>query len=451
MRQLLKKIGIRDASFELLTVRELVAQKVLEKPLDGNHGEIHPKADDFVTEGVPFIMATDVNNGQVDYTSCKFITAKQADSLRKGFARNGDVLLTHKATIGRTAIVKYDKHPYIMLTPQVTYYRVKDRRRLDNCYLRYYFDSELFQKTLHLWADSGSTRAYLGITEQQKLPIIFPPIKKQRKIAAILSAYDELIENNKRRIALLEKMAEEIYREWFVRLRFPGHERVKLVKGVPEGWEVKKLGELARTQYGYTASAEIEQHGPKFLRITDIVPGAIDWELVPHCKIEEKDEEKYLLHEGDIVVARTGATVGYAKRINKHHPKVVFASYLVRLIPKRKSDAIFLGLSVERNTFKDFIWMFVTGAAQPQANATTMALFPVLYPPEPLLNEFNRIAEPILDDKELLLNQVAALSQARDHLLPRLISGKLSVENLEIQFPPGMAGELEPEPTAVHA
>lgn len=169
MNQLLKKIGIRDASFELLTVRQLVAEEILEKPLDGNHGEMHPKGDDFVDEGVPFIMATDVNNGQVNYTSCKFITARQADSLRKGFAKNGDVLLTHKATIGRTALVKYDEHPYIMLTPQVTYYRVKNQRRLDNRYLRYYFDSELFQKILQLWADSGATRAYLGITEQQKI------------------------------------------------------------------------------------------------------------------------------------------------------------------------------------------------------------------------------------------------------------------------------------------
>lgn len=296
--------------------------------------------------------------------------------------------------------------------------------------------------------NSGAGVPTLNQNHLHKLKIRIPPLQSQKKIAAILSAYDDLIENNKRRVALLEKIAEETYREWFVRFRFPGHEKVKFVKGVPEGWEVKKLGELARTQYGYTASAEMEEQGPKFLRITDIVPAAIDWELVPHCKIEEGDEEKYLLHEGDIVVARTGATVGYAKRINKRHPKAVFASYLVRLIPKRKSDAIFLGLSIERNTFKDFIWMFVTGAAQPQANATTMALFLVLYPPESVLNEFSRIAEPILDEKERLLNQVSALSRARDFLLPRLISGKLSVENLDIQFPPGMTEELKAEPTA---
>jgi len=285
----------------------------------------------------------------------------------------------------------------------------------------------------------GTKKLDTQVLEEWPLPL--PSVQTQRKIAAVLSAYDELMENNRRRIALLEKLAEELYREWFVRLRFPGHEKVKRTKGIPDGWEVKKLGELVQTQYGYTASSEAEGLGPKFLRITDIVPSAIDWESVPHCKIDENLEEKYLLHEGDVVVARTGATVGYAKRINKFHPKAIFASYLVRLIPNRHVDAIFLGLSVERSAFKDFIAMYVTGAAQPQANATTMALFPVLHPPDPVLSEFNQIAQPILDQKEVLLNQMAMLAKTRDLLLPRLISGKLSVEDLDIQFPPGMAME----------
>ena len=106
-RESLEKIGIRDQTFEFLTVAQLVKRGIIEKPLDGNHGEIHPKGEDFVASGIPFIMASDINDGVADYIGCKFITRKQADSLRKGFARNGDVLLTHKATIGRTAIVEY--------------------------------------------------------------------------------------------------------------------------------------------------------------------------------------------------------------------------------------------------------------------------------------------------------------------------------------------------------
>lgn len=279
-------------------------------------------------------------------------------------------------------------------------------------------------------------------TFKKKTVLKVPKLSLQKKIAALLSAYDELIENNRQRIALLEKLAEDIYREWFVRLRFPGHDSVKKARGIPQGWEIKKVGDLVRTQYGYTASAEVEGDGPKFLRITDIVPSSIDWKTVPHCKVGDRDEEKYLLREGDILVARTGATVGFAKRINKHHPRAIFASYLVRLIPIRKTEAIFLGLSVERNAFKEFISMFVTGAAQPQANATTMSLFPILLPPELLLEKFNKIVEPILDQKETLLIQIAELSRTRDLLLPRLISGKLSVEQLDIQFPLEMAEEM---------
>lgn len=377
----------------------------------------------------PFIQTGDVKHANF------FITDYTQTYSERGLAQSklwqpGTLCITIAANIADTAILKI---PACFPDSIIGFIPAKGKSEVR--FIKYCLDT--YKKEMQL-ISQGTTQDNLSQGKLLSLRFRIPDYDQQQKIAAILSAYDELIENNQRRIALLEKMAEEIYREWFVRMRFPGHEKVKKVKGVPEGWQVKKLGDLVRTQYGYTASAETEGDGPKFLRITDIVPTAINWELVPHCKIEEKDEEKYLLQAGDIVVARTGATVGYAKRINKHPPKVVFASYLVRLIPKRKSDAIFLGLSVERNAFKDFIWMFITGAAQPQANATTMALYPVLYPPESILNEFNRIIESILDEKEFLQNQTAILSRKRDMLLPRLISGKLSVEHLDIQFPPGM-------------
>lgn len=404
---------------------------------DGKHGDCVDQLD----SSYYFISAKDVRDGKINYKEARQITrADFEDTHRRTKLEPNDILITNSGTIGRMAIVQDSE-----LTRRTTFQKsvaiIKPNKRfIEPKFLYYTF---LAQVGYLVELSGGTAQKNLLLGDLRHFKVRVPHINAQQKIAAILSAYDDLIENNKRRIALLEKMAEEIYREWFVRMRFPGHEKVKVIKGIPYGWEVKKLGELTRTQYGYTASAETEGEGPKFLRITDIVPAAIDWELVPHCKIEEKDEVKYLLSEGDIVVARTGATVGYAKRINKRHPNTVFASYLVRLIPKRKSDSIYLGLSVERNMFKDFIWMFVTGAAQPQANASTMALFPVLYPPESLLREFNRIAESILDEKELLLNQVTIFSRTRDFLLPRLISGKLSVEKLDIQFSPSMRDETE--------
>ena len=153
------------------TVQDLIDKKYIDPPMDGNHGELHPKASDYVATGIPFVMANNLSDGFVDLSQCAFITEKQAKTLRKGFARPDDVLLTHKATLGRTAIVP-EGYEYIILTPQVTYYRV--HKGLSNFYLRYYFESSDFQSTLEAFAGGGSTRAYIGITKQCGLPVYLP-------------------------------------------------------------------------------------------------------------------------------------------------------------------------------------------------------------------------------------------------------------------------------------
>lgn len=186
------EIGPVPESWEVVTVQDLVDRDILDKPIDGNHGEIHPKVADFVPEGIPFIMASDLKGGLVDLKTCNFLTKERADRLRKGFSLPGDVLISHKATIGETAIVPEVEH-YIMLTPQVTYYRVLDNGALSNAYLRCYFDSPTFQKPLKNVAGDGSTRAYIGITKQRGLPVLVPKIDEQRELAKISERLDEKI------------------------------------------------------------------------------------------------------------------------------------------------------------------------------------------------------------------------------------------------------------------
>lgn len=135
-----------------------------------------------------------------------------------------------------------------------------------------------------------------------------------------------------------------------------------------------------RIQYGYTASATADPIGPKFLRITDIVPESVDWRLVPHCEINNKNLQKYLLQDGDIVVARTGATTGYGKLL-RNPPQSVFASYLVRFQPNREVDSEFIGHVVQSAAYKQFIKRNVGGAAQPNANAQILGSFPFKLPP----------------------------------------------------------------------
>ncbi len=176
------------------SIGNVVENRILSKPLDGNHGEIHPKKSDFVKSGIPFVMASDLIDGNVDQENCNFISKSQADSLRKGFAIDGDVLLSHKGTIGRTAVLN-TSHEYVMLTPQITYYRISDKGSMYNRYLYYYFQSASFQNEINRIAGAGSTRAYIGITRQLELPISYPGLELQKSLA---TRFDSLVAENSR-------------------------------------------------------------------------------------------------------------------------------------------------------------------------------------------------------------------------------------------------------------
>ena len=148
-------------------------------------------------------------------------------------------------------------------------------------------------------------------------------------------------------------------------------------------WDCVILREICDSvNYGYTASAKPEPIGPKFLRITDIVPDRIDWSSVPYCKINEKDIGKYRLEKDDIVIARTGATTGYAKRMRDDYT-AVFASYLVRVRVNPKHDSQYVGFVVESDEYRQFIQLNLSGTAQPQANAQVLTSFPIPLPPLP--------------------------------------------------------------------
>jgi type I restriction enzyme, S subunit len=283
----------------------------------------------------------------------------------------------------------------------------------------------------HVLRDYQSDKAVVPGVDRNvlhELKVRCPEPDLQAQIASVLSVYDDLIENNRRRMALLEESARLLYREWFVRLHFPGHEHTHIVNGLPEGWERNPLSELCESiDYGYTASAEDQDVGPKFLRITDIVPEYIDWSAVPHCQIKEDRLERFRLLEGDIVIARTGATVGYAKRINKRQPDAVFASYLVRLRLKADVDSLMVGIFVESEDYKKYVQSRVGGAAQPNANAKVLSGVGMLLPATRIQREFREVVESLADQRETLQEQNQKLKAARDLLLPSLMSGEITV------------------------
>jgi type I restriction enzyme, S subunit len=310
--------------------------------------------------------------------------------------------------------------------------QLRDAKQTDKRFVYHLFNSKPVRQQIRASA-SGAKIRHTAPSRISGVKVRVPPLPVQQRIAGILSAYDELIENSQRRIKILESMARALYREWFVHFRFPGHEnhpRVASALGeIPEGWEVKKIADLCESvSYGYTASASREEVGPKFLRITDIVPALIDWAGVPFCEIPQAKVSKYVLAPGDIVIARTGATTGYAKRLNRRHPATVFASYLVRVRAASGVSNRMLGILMESDFYKQFIKNNIGGAAQPQANAVVLTSMRVARPPAALADKFDSLTEPILDEAELLAVKIQNLRRTRDLLLPRLLSGQTEVE-----------------------
>lgn len=389
------------------SVRELVSTRVLFKPIDGNHGELHPKKSDLLGKGVPFIMARDLKSGNVDLDSCSFISPEQAHRLRKGFAKAGDVLLSHKGTVGRTAIVgrlSAYGFPYIVLTPQVTYYRVADPSQLNPRYLRFYFDSPYFQAILKAWSQKGATRAYLGITAQLDLPVLLPPLETQRRIADILSAYDDLIENNERRMALLEEAIHLLYREWFVYLRFPGHERVEVVDGIPEGWRRIPIGELLTLQRGFDL--------PKKARTPGIVP-------VMASTGQHGTHDRAQVHGPGVVTGRSGS-LGVTKYIHPDFWPLNTTLWVRKLSGITMEYAYCLLGQIGLESFRG-------GAAVPTLNRNAVHAAYALLPPGHLVEFFTAYSQRLLRQIDLLAQKNQHLREARDLLLPRLMNGSIPV------------------------
>jgi type I restriction enzyme, S subunit len=189
-------IGRIPVEWEYNSVNELLENNILLDVQDGNHGGQHPKSKDYVDEGVPFIMAADISSGFIDKQNCKKITNEQFNSLRIGFSKPGDILLSHKASIGFVAFVE-EEDGEVMLTPQVTYYRIADINSLFHKYLKHFFTSDRFQITLNNLAKQ-STRDYVGITAQKQLIITYPLcIFEQKRISEILDQMDKTIIQSK--------------------------------------------------------------------------------------------------------------------------------------------------------------------------------------------------------------------------------------------------------------
>jgi type I restriction enzyme S subunit len=424
------------------TIGRLVNEGVIAAPTDGNHGEIHPKGSDFVSSGIPFVMASDIENGNVNLTSCKFISKVQADALRKGFSVEGDVLLTHKATIGRTAVVPKIDTPFIMLTPQVTYYRVINKTALNNRFLKYCFDNKPFQEILALWSGAGSTRAYLGITGQHNLVVRITDIETQTKIADALASLDAKIDCNNRINAELEAVAKMLYDYWFVQFDFPdangkpykssGGEMVynaTLKREIPAGWKDGTLEDLGRIVGGSTPTTEnpdnFTLNGTPWITPYDL-SGNQGNKFITRGIQDVSDEgiknASLKKHPAGTVLLSSRAPIGYmAIARNELTTNQGFKSF----VPTSGYSTAFIYYTVQGSL--KTITQYASGSTFKEISGAVLKTVKVCLPKSGVVEHFTNAVEPILKRQDLLERENQQLAQLRDWLLPLLMNGQVTI------------------------
>jgi len=200
---------------------------------------------DYTDEGIPVIRGCNLpDDAPFSFDDLVFVSERKADALRPNNAFPGDLIFTQRGTLGQVGIIpKYSPYSRFIISQSQMKLAVHPDKA-EARYLYYYFRLPSTVERIQSLAISSRV-PHINLNILRKFQVITPPVPIQKRISAVLSAYEELIENNRRRIALLEKLAEEVHREWFVRLRFPGYANVKVTKGVPCGWEVRTLGSFA--------------------------------------------------------------------------------------------------------------------------------------------------------------------------------------------------------------
>ena len=334
------------------------------------------------------------NTVGTDFTKYKVVKRGQFTYI-PDTSRRGD-------KIGIALLTDYDEG---LVSNIYTVFEVKDENELLPEYLMLWFSRPEFDRYAR-FKSHGSVREIMDWDEMCKVELPVPSIDKQRSIVKAYQTITERIELKRRINDNLAAQMRAYFKEYTA--------NNASITG--------KLKDYSVMQYGYTETATTEPVGPKFLRITDIAHNYIDWNGVPYCPISEGNHEKYVLSEGDVVVARTGATVGYAKMVGRNIPDSVFASFLVRIRPIDDEYRYYFGLAITSSEFLDFVQTNAGGSAQPQANPPLLGEFELSIPNKQSLPEFNAKISSFLGVIESNETEISKLHEVKDTMVKMLSS-----------------------------
>lgn len=380
----------------------------------------------YIEKGITFIRSQNVYNLSFNYSGLVFINDEAATKLKGVTIKESDVLLNITGdSVARTCIVPSDVLP-ARVNQHVAIVRPKSEI-LNPIFLNYYLASPYMQSfMLGIAVGKGTSRNAMTKDMIAEFEVPCPPIKVQQKIIDILKPYDSLIENNRKQIKLLEEAAQRLYKEWFVDLHFPGYEDVEIVAGVPEGWKYKRVDEFGEVITGKTPStSKSEYYG-----------GSIPFVTIPdmHGKVFPLVTEKTLTKTGadtqknkylpiNSVIVSCIATVGL---VNIAVEPCQTNQQINSVILYDDSNLYFFYESMKRiKTLLDGVGS--NGATMTNVNKTKFSNISVLYPTEDLVKRYNAFCKPIFNKILGLSKGILVSKQARDRLLPKLMSGEIEV------------------------
>jgi type I restriction enzyme S subunit len=394
------------------------------------------KSSEFMDIGIPVVKITNVKKVSVALEDCQFVDRKYLSLNEKYKISNGDVLIaltgSHlsqpNSVVGRVARYHYEETA--LLNQRVGKFIIHDKNNLDLIFLYYYLVQDKILYSLALNAKGSANQANISPSDVERILIPAFTLSSQRVIADSLCAYDDLIDTNHRRIQLLEEAARLLFREWFIYFRFPGHEKVKIVDGVPEGWEKVPFPELIDFKEGPgLRNYQFREEGIPFLNIRTFGDDEIDLSKVGYLDENEvySKYKHFLLKEDDHVISSSG-TLGRLVTVRTSHLPLMLNTSLIRMRPKKPMRKWMLKTYLLYGGFIEKTSSLAIGAAQLNFGPAHLNKMTILFPKNSeTVNEFEKLISEIYLAKKNLLDQNQKLAQARDLLLPRLMSGEIDL------------------------
>jgi len=388
-------------------------------------GHVGPMASEYVEEGIPFFRSQNIQPFRVDLTDIKYIRPEFHQKLRKSAVSPGDVLVVRTGYPGTACVLPKDV-PIANCSDLVI---IRPSPDLDPWFLASLFNSAWGRGTVS-GSLVGVAQQHFNIGVAREMVITLPPISTQRKVTSMLSAYDDLIENNTRRIKILEEMARAIYREWFVHFHFPGHEKIKLVDSplgkIPEGWEVKRLGDIAAVNESSIKRGQ-EPAQIKYIDISSVSNGQI-LRVEPVAFVDAPGRARRKVKHGDIIWSAVRPNLRAFCIVLDPHPELIVSTGFVVISPERVPYT-YLYQVLTTDEFVDYLVNHTRGAAYPAVNTEDFENAQIVVPDAEVLSSYHDLVSDLYALRQSLFEKSARLSSTRDLLLPRLISGEIRMNN----------------------